>query len=71
MYMNDNAVFAQAEWQRSAEASVLDAPPDLLEFLPIAVFAYDSDGHLRWYNRHASEHTGLPRRTRLTQAAGG
>jgi two-component sensor histidine kinase len=53
MYMNDNAMLAG--WRRSADASVLDAPPDLLEFLPVAVYACDLEGRLRWHNRRASE----------------
>jgi PAS domain S-box-containing protein len=36
-------------------AGLFDAPPDLLEMLPIAVYACDGQGLLRWFNRRAAE----------------
>ena len=34
---------------------LLAAPPALIEFLPVAVFACDSSGRLRWFNGKAAE----------------
>jgi PAS domain S-box-containing protein len=36
-------------------ARFLDEPPALLDLLPIAVYACDADGRVRWFNRRAAE----------------
>ncbi len=36
-------------------AALFDAQPDLLEMLPIAVYACDGKGLLRWFNGRAAE----------------
>jgi len=35
--------------------AALSAPPDLIEFLPIAIYACDAEGRVRWFNRRAAE----------------
>ncbi len=37
-----------------AEA-LLQAPPPFVEMLPVAIYACDASGRLRWFNRHAAE----------------
>jgi PAS domain S-box-containing protein len=36
-------------------ATLLDAPPDFLEMLPVAIYACDAQGRIRWFNRRAVE----------------
>jgi len=36
-------------------SALLDAAPDFLELLPIAVYACDADGRILWFNRRAAE----------------
>jgi PAS domain S-box-containing protein len=36
-------------------ASVLDAPPDFLEMLPVAICACDATGRILWFNSRAAE----------------
>jgi PAS domain S-box-containing protein len=44
---------ALAEYSNDA-SRVLDAPPRFLELLPIAIYACDADGRIRWFNRRAA-----------------
>lgn len=39
-------------------AAILDAPPALIEMLPLAVYACDADGRIRWFNGKAVEMWG-------------
>ena len=34
-------------------ATALNAPPDLIEMLPVAIYACDAQGRLLWFNRRA------------------
>src|SRR5262249_36382016 len=34
---------------------VLDAPPEALDQLPLAIYACDRDGRILWFNAHAAE----------------
>lgn len=36
-------------------STLLDAAPDFLELLPIAVYACDADGRILWFNRRAAD----------------
>ena len=38
-----------------AKPEFLQAPPDFLELLPLAIYACGSDGRILWFNRRASE----------------
>jgi hypothetical protein len=38
---------------------VLDAPPGSLEQPPLAIYACDRDGRIRWFNTHAAELWGM------------
>jgi hypothetical protein len=35
------------------DATALDAPPDLLEMLPVAIYAGDAQGLVLWFNNRA------------------
>jgi len=39
-------------------ATALDAPPDLIEMLPVAIYACDAQGRLLWFNRRVVEILG-------------
>jgi PAS domain S-box-containing protein len=44
-------------------AGMLEAPPDFIEVLPIAIYACDAEGRLRWFNERAADLWG--RRPRI------
>lgn len=54
MYMNDNTGMREAAWHRQSGPSVLDSPPDIVEFLPLAIYACDRDERVVWCNRNAA-----------------
>jgi PAS domain S-box-containing protein len=63
--------FATRPIRRSAEANqihyLLDAPPQLLESLPIAIYACDFEGRILWFNERAADLWG--RRPRIGDAS--
>ena len=36
-------------------AGILETPPDYIEMLPIAIYACDAKGRVRWFNARAAE----------------
>jgi hypothetical protein len=44
-------------------AGMLAAPPDFIEMLPIAIYACDAKGRVRWFNERAADSVG--RRPRI------
>jgi PAS domain S-box-containing protein len=46
-----------------ATRAALEAPPDFLENLPVAIYACAADGRIRWYNSRAVELWGRTPRT--------
>jgi two-component sensor histidine kinase len=47
----------------SGAASAIDAPPSFIENLPLAIYACDAKGRMRWFNKRAAELWGRAPRT--------
>lgn len=51
--MYEIAARAASEPSTLPEHPLLSVPPDLLELLPVAIYACDREGHLLWFNQRA------------------
>lgn len=55
VYVSSVVSFAGSADGSTASEDILNAPPAIADLLPVAIYACDAEGRIRWFNRRAAD----------------